>query len=625
MSEAIKGFTGKILRVNLNEKLCAVEEICQEWLEDYIGGVGYAAKLLYDELAPGVDPLGPDNKVILATGPLTMNKIPGGGSLSVCFKSPLTGGWGESRTGGDFGPMLKKAGFDHVIIEGRADSPVYLVIRDGKAELKPADKMVGLTVSEKNRFLHEELSETGFETMAIGPGGENLVRFASVMFGDRAAGRGGAGAVLGSKNLLAAAVKGSASIDEADSPGVKGAAQTAMKVLRENPTSAGFQAAGTIGDMPGNDDGGDWPTKNWQSNSWGKGTEIYDRYEKNNFIRAYGCYRGCYVKCGRKAHVETGPYKTPEHGGAEYESISCFTAYVLCDDVDIAVHSSWLCNEYGIDTISMGSAIAFAMECYEKGIITKEDAGGLELKWGAAETLPKMVEMTAFRQGLGEILAEGVKRASEKLGQESAGFAIHVKGMEGPAHDPRSGKTLAVAYGTAARGMCHIHPVEAMAWDSGKMDWGLQAHGLADPETVDPWDEKGKGESIKIIQDGLILPDILGVCKFHMYAGLTIDHMADMLTSLTGRPIPGADLLLVGERVANLQRLFNIREGFSRKDDMLPDRVKAIPSFGKYSDEPDCAIQDYEGMLTEYYEARGWNPETGEPDESKLNELGLGG
>ena len=259
----------------------------------------------------------------------------------------------------------------------------------------------------------------------------------------------------------------------------------------------------------------------------------------------------------------------------------------------------------------------------EKGLITKEDTDGLELTWGNGSVLPRMVMMMAGREGLGDLLAEGVKRAAERRGGGAEKFAVHVKGMEGPAHDPRSGKALAVAYGTANRGMCHIHPLEAMAWDSGKMDFGLMKYGLTDPESVDRWDERGKGGAVRLLQDCLILPDVVGICKFYMYSGLTIDHLAALLTSLTGKDIDAHTLLMAGERVTNLQRLFNFREGFSKKEDALPDRVKTVPVMGKYQSAPDCGIKDYDGMLADYYEARGWDPDTGAPKKSKLKELGL--
>ena len=624
MEKIFKGYTGKELRVFLGKKQTEVREINQRIMRAYLGGVGYGAKVFYDELSPGIDPLSPENKLIFTTSPLSLHKVPGGGSIILCFKSPATNGWGESRSGGDFGPDLKKAGFDHLIIEGRSEDPVYLVINDGEVQIRLAHHLQGKSVSKKTEIIRRELpSSPRFSIMCIGLGGENLIRFATVMFEARAAGRGGAGAVMGSKNLLGIAVGGTSEVKAVHEEQFNEECKNAMHIIRESLFSHGLKQNGTIGDMPANDDAGDWPTKNWQSNSWGKGKELFDYYLENNFIKNHGCYRGCPIACGRIVKVSSRQYQTPEHEGTEYESISCFTAYVLNEDMDAAINSTYLCNEYGIDTISAGAVIAFAMECFEKGILTTKDVNGLDLSWGNSEVLAKLVTMITKREGIGNLLADGVKRASTTLGKGSEEFAVHGKGLEGPAHDPRSGKALAIAYGTANRGMCHIHPLEGMAYDSGKFHWGLIKYGVPDPNSMDRWDEAGKGIAVKILQDGLIIPDILNICKFMMYAGLTVDSLANLLSALTGWDVLGKDLLLVGERVFNLQRMFNIREGFTRKDDNLLYRVKKIPAFGKYMSEERCAIHDYDAMLEEYYLTRGWDQKTGIPTDKKLKELGL--
>jgi aldehyde:ferredoxin oxidoreductase len=457
----------------------------------------------------------------------------------------------------------------------------------------------------------------------VGPAGEHLVRFAAVMFGDRAAGRCGGGAVMGSKNLLGIAVGGSRKLEPANPGVMKTAMQNARTILKESPAAAGLHEHGTMGDYSHSDDKGDLPTKNWQSNATGKGPDVFDTYEANNLIKPAPCYRGCLIACERRAQVVSGPFQTPDHGGAEYETLAAFTAYLMSEAVDAAVHCGYLCNQYGLDTISAGAVVAFAMECFERGILTRDQLGGLDLRWGNAEALPGILRMIAWREGAGNILAEGVRLASRRLGQGSEAFAIHVKGLEGPAHDGRSGKALALAYGTGNRGMCHIHPLEAMAFDSGKMDWGLKRYGLPDPETVPRWDEAGKGPMVKLLQDGLNLPEILCTCKFFMYAGLTIDNWAELLSAQTGQPYTGWDLLEVSERVITLQRLFNLREGFTTKDDQLPERVKARPAFGKYQDEPQCEIRQYDTMLREYYLARDWDPETGVPTQDCLQRLQL--
>jgi aldehyde:ferredoxin oxidoreductase len=617
----MSGYTGRQLRIRLDDRTHRVEGLDPGILDAYLGGVGYGCRLLMDEQAPGVDPLGPESRLVFATGPLCSNTMPGGGSVELCFRSPLTGGWGESRAGSDFGPDLRRAGYDHLIIEGRAPEPVYLVVQDDQVWLRPAGHLVGLTVGEKIAAVNGDLPEGRFTVGAIGPAGEHRVRFASVMFGDRAAGRCGAGAVLGAKNLLAVAVGGTRRQEPGDAEALKAALRQAMAALKENPGTSALRAHGTMGDYAGNDEKGDFPTRNWQSNSWGRAADLFDRYEEKNFIKPYPCFRGCAVSCARKVQVADGRYATPVHGGAEYESMAVFTAFILNEDVDAAVHASYLCNQYGLDTISAGAAIAFAMECAEKGILGPDDLGGLDLGWGNAAVLPELLRRIAHREGLGDLLADGVRRAAQRLGQGSEAFAVHVKGLEGPAHDGRSGKALALSYGTGNRGMCHIHPVEAMAWDSGKMDWGLQKYGLPDPERVQRWDEAGKGPAVKLLQDGLSLPDILCTCKFFMYAGITVDHWAELLSAVTGRHYDGAALLEVAERVYTLQRLFNLREGFSRADDQLPERAKAVPAFGRYRDQPACALGDFDAMLREYYLARGWDPDTGVPTEATLKRL----
>ena len=616
------GYAGKQLRVNLDLEAVKAEDIDMDVMRKYLGGVGYCARVLYDELKKGIDPLSPDNKLIFATSPLVTNRVPGGGSVMLCFKSPQTNAWGESRCGGDFGPDLRNAGYDFVIVEGKSKDPVVLVINDGEAELRPAGHLLGKTTSEKMSMIREELGDPKFSVMCIGPAGENLVKYSAVMFDQRAAGRVGGGAVMGSKNLIGIAVKGNKKIPAADPEKLKEAIGVANKVLKQSEMAAGFKEHGTTGDMVPNDAAGDMPTKNWHSNNFGKMEKLYDDFF-NYLVKNHGCYRGCPISCGRIAQVKDGKYKTPMHEGSEYESLAAFTAFVMNNNLEAAIHATYLCNEYGIDTISTGAVIAFAMECYENGIIGKKDTEGVELSWGNPDALAWLVKKISGRDGIGDVLADGVKIAAEKLGKGAEEFAIHGKGLEAPAHDPRSGKTLAITYGTANRGMCHIHPLEAMAYDSGKLDWGMGEYGAPDPNTVDRWDEKGKGKIVKILQDGLIVPDIISTCKFFNYSGITLEHHARMLSASTGWDIDGFELMKIGERVINLQRMFNIREGFSRKDDLIPERMKKLPSFGIYKDEDRCAISDYESMLNEYYEARGWDLETGVPEKDKLDELGI--
>ena len=617
------GYTGKLLKIDLGEGKVSVEETKPEILRKFLGGVGYGVKLLYDELSAGIDPLSPENKLVFTTGPLTGTRAPGSGFAEVCCKSPLTGIWGESKCGGEWGGTLRKAGYDFLVIEGKAKEPKYIVIDDGKAEIRPADKLKGETTSQKDKLIKEELKDEKFEIAVIGPAGEELVRFATIMVSGRAFGRCGAGAVMGSKNLLAIAVRGKGQIPVAEPDRFQIAVKEGNKKVLDRTDGVGWAPGGTTGEIPANDYLGDIPTKNWKANSWGKGEGLYDHFETRNLIRANPCYKGCVLRCGRIAKVETGKWKTPEHEGCEYESICAFTFFVFNEDMDAAVHATYLCNEYGLDTISTGAVIAFAMDCYEQGMLSKEEINGLDLTWGNTETMVELVRRIASRKGIGRILGEGTKRASQEIGKGSNLLAVEVKGLEGPAHDGRSGKALAIMYGTGNRGMCHIHPLEGMAYDSGKIDFGLVPYGVPDPNTVDRFAEAGKGRIATKLQDFGILPDILGICKFYVYSGLGPTELAELTSSLTGWDIDGKELLSIGERVYNLQRMFNVREGIRRIDDMLPERCLKLPEFGEYSSVEECEIKDYERMLDEYYEARGWSKETGIPMKEKLQQLGL--
>ncbi|MGC8565223.1 MAG: aldehyde ferredoxin oxidoreductase family protein [Thermoplasmata archaeon] len=617
----IYGYAGKILRVNLTKKISKIEELNEEDAKKYFGGSALGAKILLKELPKGIDPLSEHNKIIFATGPFVGTVAPGSGSINVCFKSPLNNVFGESRAGSDFGSMLKKAGYDVLIIEGKADRPVYLVINDSKIEIKDASEIAGKSTGEKNIYLKEKLGKD-YEIASIGQAGENQVLFSVIMFnGDRAAGRLGGGALMGSKNLYAIAVHGSKRIEIYNKDEFSKVARELAKKLLNIPGNLGLKEDGTTGDLGKCDNAGDWPTKNWRSNSWGKGQELYDKFKKYNLVSSKPCYTGCILQCGRVAKSDSVKWKTPVHGGTEYESISAFTAFILNDDIDAAVYATYLCNEYGLDTISAGAAIAFAMDCYEHGIIKKNDYD-LDLNWGNMDVAIKLLKDITERNGLGNVLADGVLRASRKLGRGSEEFAIHVKGLEGAAHDPRSGKALALTYACSNIGMSHIHPVEGMAYDAYKVDFGLIPYGLKDPNQVDRYDEKGKGIASKILHDYGIIPDMIGMCKFYIYAGLTPDDLAKELSALTGWDIDGKELLKIGERGYNVQRMFNVREGIKRKDDYLPKRVLSIPEFGKYANAPECTIKDFDLMLNEYYDARGWDSE-GVPKMEKLKELDL--
>lgn len=619
----LDGYAGKILHIDLTVGTWSLEAFAEEDARLYLGGAGLAAKILYSGMPPGADPLGPENLIVFATGPLTGTGAPGSGSIDLCFRSPLTGVWAESRSGSDFGGTLRKAGFDILVVSGVSGKPVCLVIDGSDISLQGADDLAGLPVSERVSLLKGGLG-TDFETAVIGPAGENSVRCATVMFGNgsRAAGRSGGGAVMGAKNLLAVAVRGKGAVPVADEEAFRETVKRVTKRIVDDPSNAVWAKEGTTGELARADKAGDWPTKNWAANSWGKGPELFQHFQAKNFIEARGCYTGCVLRCGRVAQVAEGPWKTPVHEGCEYETMSTFTSYLLNSDVDAAVHASWLCNEMGIDTISAGSAIAFAMDCFEHGLLEAPDNGGRKLDWGDMEGALDLLGRIVRREGLGDLLAEGVREAAKHIGDGAERMAVHVKGLEGPAHDPRSGKALGLSYGVGNTGMNHIHPIEGMAWDAGKADFGLLPYGLPDPGDIGRWDEPGKGEAVKILHDFGMLPDMLGFCKFYAYAGVTVDDMAEMMTALTGNAVTGKELLKAGSRVYTLQRLFNLREGMTRADDALPEKVLRQPAFGYYSDTPECVTACFGEMLDEYYAARGWDCE-GRPTKETLDFLGL--
>lgn len=610
---SLYGYAGKQLRINLSNEKITVENIDPFIIRKFLGGVGYGAYLLYSELSPGIDPLGPDNKLVFATGPLTGTGAPGSGSVEVCFKSPLTGIWGEARSGGEWGKALRNAGYDFLIIEGKAKEPVWIIIDDKKITIKSAEELRGETTSEKSNSIDEALGKNMYKSIVIGPAGENLIKFACIMTDHFAFGRAGAGAVMGSKNLLAIAARGTGSIPVAKEKEFRTLCKEGYKRVLSVMGKDGESIGGTPILMLGGDKNGDIPTKNWRSNSWGNAEQLYSHFDSQNLIKAGSCYKGCVLRCKRIVHVASGKWKTPEHGGSEYESLASFTFFVFNNDMDAAVHADYLCNEYGMDSISTGGTIAFAMDCFEAGLLKKEDADGLDLSWGNTDAMIKLIKDIAYKKGLGKLLGEGARIAARSIGNGAEKYAIHVKGMEGAAHDSRSAKTQAVLYGTNNRGMCHMHPFEGQVYETAHLDVGLQPYGLPNPVEIDRFSEEGKAHIIKLLQDYGIIPDILGICKFYIFDGITPLDLSSILSSLTGWDINEKELLRVGERVYDLQRKFNTREGISRKDDMLPERCMQAPEFGKYANSEQCRIKNYDSMLTELYKARGWDEVTGVP------------
>ena len=620
------GYQGRLCRVNLTTGEISIEELNERDRSRFLGCSGYGAKILWDEMSPGMDSLSDESVIIFATGPLTGTLCPSGGSYELCFKSPLTGIWCEARSGGTFGPKLKKAGFDYLVITGRSEKPVYLLIIDGKVEIRDAAHLWGRTVTITTEIIQEEINDRDASVATIGIAGENRVFFSPVINDrGRAAGRGGGGAILGAKNLKAVAVNGSLDITVADPEGFMAAIGKAEEALDHYPFE-NFNQFGTSLLVEILNQFGKLPTRYFKYSTYDRADDIGSKKLTENYlIKRRACF-GCSMGCGRYSEVTTGRWATPPGEGPEYETLNMMGALCLNNDLESIIQANHLCNDLGMDTISAGSVIAFAMECYERGIISKDDLDGRELRWGDSEMIIELLGQIARREGFGAILADGVRSAARRFGPEAEELALHVKGMELPGHSPRGeGKTLGLQYAVSPRGACHMHPNWATCWDAGFFDLGLKEFGLPWPPT-DTSEEVGsqKGIGYYLVALSGEIAEIMGTCIFHSWGladeCLTPRLYAEMLRTLTGFSVSAEELLLAAERSWNLKRSFNIREGLSRKDDCLPklmfEPLPSGPTKGEH-------FTDLEGMLDEYYEVSGWDKKTGAPTRATLKRLDM--
>jgi len=586
------GYVGKVLRVDLSSGKTSSVDLNSQWARLFIGGKGLGAKYLYEELKPRTDPLSPDNVFVVMTGPLAGTTAPCTPKYAIFTKSPLTGAFLDSYIGGYLGAELKFAGFDAVIVKGKAEKPVYLWISDGEAEVRDAEDK-------------EELDDREIKVAAIGPAGENLVKIACVTVDlYRQAGRGGLGAVWGSKNLKAIAVRGHQAVSV---PNIEEFIElckdiTKTDVLTEDNLWA--KTDGTPGFLPMTQEGGILPTRNFQMGIFEHATEIdSEAIKKKMLVRRRACY-GCPLGCGNISHIKYGPFADTVVEGPEYETLALSGSNCYISDLEAITRYNLLCDKLGLDTISTGDAIAFAMECYEKGIITKRDTNGLELTFGNAEAYIEMPNLIAYRKAIGNILAEGVKRAAEKIGKKSERFAVHVKGLEYPGYEPRGSIGMALAYATADRGACHLR-----AWPANSEVFG----------DMDPFTTEGKAQLVIDDQNLYCAKWSLVVCDFY---AIGYKNIARLCSAATGWKLSEDDMKIIGERIWNLIRMFNVREGFTRKDDSLPYRISHDPLQGGKADGHVVKPEDFNKMLDEYYKLREWDNE-GRPTKKKLEELGL--
>lgn len=612
------GFMGRILRVNLSNSKITEEFPDENTLKMFLGGSGLATKYLFDEVKKGTDPLGPENKLIFMTGPLTGTPSPSTGRYIVVAKSPLTGLYGQANSAGFWGTNFKRSGFDGVIFEGVSPKPVYLVTDEGKAGLKDAGHLWGKNTSETTRLIKEELGGR-FRVACIGTAGENLVKYAAIMNDadrpnwGRAAGRCGMGTVMGSKRLKAVASFGERKIEVPKEDVYREEAKKRYDWVNESLLKMTLEVYGTAGvlDMVGVRGG--FPTRNWQTGVFPGADSINGTaINENILVERKPCF-ACPIACGRLSEIKTGPYASKGEG-PEYESLGAFGGMCGIDNLEAISFAHFLCNEYGLDVISTGSTIAFAMECYEKGVLTEKDTDGLELRFGDSNVMIRLVHKIAKREGVGNLLAEGTRIVSEKLNKGTERFAMHVKGLELPAYDPRAAKITGLAYATANRGGCHI-----TAYVEGPTFMAMPFLIVEESNVGDILQEIPEtAKVVKDMEDALAVFDAVGGCKF-MGMVLTAEDWATLIATLTGWKFTASDFRRSGERIYNFERAFNLREGLTRADDTLPKRLLEDP----LPEGPAKGhVVNLEPLLDAYYEFRGWD-KNGKPTPEKLKELGL--
>ena len=612
--QQMKGYNGKILRVNLTTGQLSVETPSESFYKIYIGGRGFIIHTLLTEVSQGIDPLGSENKLIFALGPLTGHPLPGSGRNSIGAKSPLTGGFGESEVGGYWGAELKRAGFDAIIVEGTSAQPVYLWIEDGNFEIRDAGKLWGLEIADTVKAMQEEIGGKKIRTATIGPAGENLVRYAIIANDiSHAAGRTGMGAVMGSKKLKAIAVRGKRPPEIADKEKTKELTVWMGHNFKEKSI---LWKLGTGATMVAYEETGNLPIRNFRGGRFPAAEKISAQAmsEKGYLEAMDGCFT-CPVRCKKRVKMEKPWVVDPVYGGPEYETLAALGSNCGIEDIESIIRADELCGRYGIDTISTGVSISFAMECFENGILDLKDTDGLDLTFGNAEAMVEMVERIALRKGLGALLGEGTKKASEKIGKGSGEFAMHVKGEEIPMHEPRFKQGMGLHYSVHATGADHCTGIHDNLIKLNSLGW----ESIDVTESI-PSTELSPQKARMVYQVGLWrhLANYLGLCLFVPWS---YQQIRDAVEAITGWPMSYWKLMKAVERGITLARIFNLREGFSTKDDRLPQRFATSPAEGPLKD----VVVDPEALTkaqSVYYGMLGWN-EKGIPTYERLVELDI--
>ena len=610
-TEKTFGSHGRLLRIDLTHQVVQTEQLSLNDLRLYLGGRGLGAAIMLRELPAGIDPLGEENLLIFSTGPLVDSPVPGSNRYVLHTKSPQTGLYSFSVSGGRFGDMLKKTGNDVIIIKGKASRPVYLFVKDdGRVEFKDASHLWGKDTEKTQESILSE-TDPDARVTCIGPAGENLVPYACLINERRALGRGGAGAVMGSKNLKAVAVLGRTSVTLADSATMKTAIKNGYQELKQNPMTAKIlKTYGSSNMLRGLMNHGALPGNNWAEAALDEAESITAEQMREHFhVKDLACSAGCPVKCSKMFAVKEGDYRGAQSEGPDYETVYAFGSCCGVYDLAPIIRADELCDLLGLDTISTGVSIAFAMECLEKGIIDAGDADTGDLAFGNAKAMLKLVEDVAYKRGFGVVVAEGTRAMAGRFGRDSHKFAMHAKGMELGGYDPRGMKGMGLVYACGPRGGCH---------HAG----GYTAIAEMMNPQIDRFSEKGKAPLVAGTRNRRAsLCDSGLICAF-VAIGLSDETVIGMLNSATGFNYQPSDLHTIGDRISQIERAFNCREGLTRGDDVLPERllsesVTRGPSQGG-------KMEDFEAMKDEFYTLCGWDLTSGAPLEERLEALDIG-